>query len=249
MSEIVGCLGIMQPYFFPYLGYFALIARSDRWVVLDVTQYTPKSWMNRNRILHPETSWMYVTVPVHGGSQNALIRQVMLENPVQALDSIRRKLGHYRKRAPHYEAVIGLIERTFATRSGDSLVDIDTSGLKVVCDYLDIRFSFDASSQMGLDFSQVAHPGQWALRISEQLGAAAYVNPAGGAKLFRRQEFDASGIRLLFLEMPPMTYSSVPYEFIPSLSILDVLMWNDPGDVRQYIEDKPVLLPAGSARV
>ncbi len=241
MADDGGRLGIMQPYFFPYLAHFALIASVDRWVVFDVTQYTPKTWMNRNRVLHPSHAWMYLTVPVRGSSQNKKIREVMLDDPDEAFASINRKLAHYRRRAPNYDGVVSLIERAFSERSDDSLVALNLSSLRTVLEYLRIDFNYCICSKLGLDFSRVEHPGQWALRIAEQLGAREYVNPLGGAHLFRAEEFEASGVRLGFLDLPAMFYDPKPYQFIPSLSVLDVLMWNDPADVRRFIEERSSL--------
>ncbi len=237
-------LGIMQPYFFPYLAHFALIAKVDHWVVFDVTQYTPKSWLNRNRVLHPSRAWMYVTVAVQGSSQSKLIREVMLNSPEETLASIKGKLGHYRRDAPHYDEVVRLVERTFSERSDDSLVALNVSSLRTVSEYLAINFDYNICSDMGLDFSRVEHPGQWALRIAEQLGAKEYVNPLGGAHLFRPEEFDAIGVRLCFVDLPAMSYDPKPYQFVPSLSVLDVLMWNHPRDVRRFIDERSSIVAA-----
>jgi hypothetical protein len=230
-------LGIMQPYFFPYLGHFGLIASVDRWVVFDVTQYTPKTWMNRNRVLHAsEPTWTWVTVPVRDSSQHKVTREVLVHDPRAALASVRGKLAHYRKRAPHYDAVIGLVEEAFSERAGDSLAALDASALKTVCAYLTIPFDYSICSELGLDLDGVEHAGQWALRIAEQLGAAEYVNPLGGRELFRPAEFARAGIELSFFDMAPMQYDTGPYAFIPSLSVLDVLMWNHPAEVRAFID-------------
>jgi hypothetical protein len=89
-------LGLMQPYFFPHVAHFALIDHVDRWVVLDVTQYTPQTWMNRNRVLHPSEGFMYATVPVRAGPEKRLIREVVLHDPKAALRSVtawHRTLG------------------------------------------------------------------------------------------------------------------------------------------------------------
>ena len=225
----------MQPYFFPYLGHFALIANVDRWVVFDVTQYTPKTWMNRNRILHPKHGSMYVTLPLAGSSQNSLIKDVCVLNPASSFASIKGKLSHYRKNAPHYATVVELVDRSFGGVSSRSLVALNVAGLKDVCGYLGIRFEYSICSEMDLDLSGVEHPGQWALAISRQLGADAYINPLGGAELFRPGEFADAGIRLSFLTMPPLIYETGPYEFVPNLSILDVLMWNTPDTVMTAI--------------
>jgi hypothetical protein len=91
-------VGIMQPYFFPHLGHFALIDRSDTWVVFDVTQYTPKTWMNRNRVLHPAGSWNWVTVPLMNSSNSISIREARVLDGAGAYQSALGKLSHYRLR-------------------------------------------------------------------------------------------------------------------------------------------------------
>jgi hypothetical protein len=226
----------MQPYFFPHVAHFALIDHVDRWVVADVTQYTKQTWMNRNRVLHSSSEgFMYVTAPVHG-STNKLIREVVLHDPEAALRSIRGKLQHYRRVAPYFWQVVGLVEWAFSERSDNSLVALNCAALRATCEYLSIDFDFAICSELGLDLSGIEHTGQWSLRFSQQLGATEYLNPVGGAALFRPAEFEAAGIRLRFLDLAPMTYDvPAPFTFIPSLSILDVLMWNDPKDVTAYI--------------
>lgn len=97
---------------------------------------------------------------------------------------------------------------------------------------------------MGLDLSGIDHAGQWALRIAEQVGAAEYVNPLAGARLFRAAEFSESGVRLAFIDVPVMKYDTTPFEFVPSLSVLDVLMWNDTRDVVAFIREASSIIPA-----
>jgi hypothetical protein len=229
----------MQPYFFPHVAHFALIAHVDRWVVLDVTQYTPQTWMNRNRVLHPSGGFMYTTLPVRGSSFHKLTREIVLHNPEEALRSIRGKLQHYRRAAPYFSRVVGLVERAFSERSDNSLVALNCAALRATCECLSIDFNFSICSELGLDLSDIEHAWQWPLRISQQLGATEYLNPVGGAPLFRPAEFEAADVRLRFLELEPMTYH-VParFTFIPSLSILDVLMWNEPRAVTAYIRDQ-----------
>ena len=236
-------LGLMQPYFFPHVAHFALIDHVDRWVVLDVTQYTPQTWMNRNRVLHPSEGFMYATVPVRGGPEKRLIREVVLHDPKAALRSVTGKLQHYRRVAPYARQVAGLVEKAFSERSDDSLVALNCAALRATCEYLSIDFDLAICSDLGLDLSGIEHAGQWSVRISQQLGATEYLNPVGGAAVFRPAEFEAAGIRLRFLELEPMRYHvPTPFTFIPSLSILDVLMWNEPRAVTTYIRDQSRIL-------
>src|SRR6516162_7626939 len=120
-------LGIMQPYFFPYLGHFALIAAVDEWVVFDVSQYTRKSWINRNRILRAAGGWQYVSVPLVNSSIHISIAEAAIANPSELENYVLGKLSHYARRAPHYRAVCDIVRTAFAGPTGSSLVSLNIS--------------------------------------------------------------------------------------------------------------------------
>ncbi|MGH3493178.1 MAG: WbqC family protein [Sciscionella sp.] len=229
-------LGIMQPYFFPYLGHFGLIANCDHWVVFDITQYTPKTWMNRNRVLHPSAGSMYVTVPLSNSSQSILTVEARVQDPAQAHSSIRGRLSHYKRFAPFYREVLRLVDGVFEGLAGDSLVELDVAALRMACAYLELPFHYSICSELDLDLKRPCGPGGWAPAIAQALDADAYVNPAGGRSLFDRQDFARRGIDLLFAEMPTFVYDTGPFAFEPQLSILDVLMWNSPERVRETLD-------------
>lgn len=227
--------GIMQPYFFPYLGYFALIERSDKWVVFDVTQYTPKTWMNRNRVLHPSESWNWVTVPLANSSNSIRIHEAQVLDVNKARSSALGKISHYRNRAPYWREVNELLETSFDDAGEGSLVALNVSAMRVVCAYLGITFEPLICSELALDLSMVDHPGGWAPAVSSALGANEYLNPVGGHQLFRDEEFRKQGITLEFLEFPTFEYDTGSYAFEPNLSVLDVLMWNDVKSIRSAL--------------
>lgn len=224
-------LAIMQPYFFPYLGHFALIAAVDEWIVFDVTQYTPKSWMSRNRILHPASGWQYVTVPLANSSISIKTCEARVLSLAEAKSNILGKLSHYKKRAPHYKAVTAIVEEVFAAATDDSLVHLNVQGLAAVCRYLGIPFSYRICSDLNLSFPEVMRPGDWALEICSMLGAKSYLNPASGREIFDLHEFARRGVALKFAQPITFDYATSPYGFEPNLSILDVLMWNAPAVV------------------
>lgn len=224
-------LGIMQPYFFPHLGYFDLIRRTDRFILFDIVQFTPKSWMTRNRIQHPTQGWQHVLLPVAGHGRLDRIQDIRVKDPATARTRILGQLAHYRKRAPHYRSVVEVVERTFDEAASDSLTDMNASGLNSVCRLLGIPFRIEVCSRLGLTLPPVEHPGGWALEVSAALGASEYINPPGGRALFRPEEFAARNIRLSFTQTPDFRYACPPYVFEPQLSILDVLMWCTPGEV------------------
>ncbi|WP_236715501.1 WbqC family protein [Pseudomonas sp. BMS12] len=228
-------LGIMQPYFFPYLGHFSLIAHTDRWVVFDVTQYTPKSWMSRNRVLHPQSGWNYVNLPLSNSSISILTREARVQSMEKSRTSILGKLTHYRRKAPFYQQVTGLVSDVFSSAGDDSLVRLNTRGLAAVCRYLELPFEYSICSELALDPQVPDHPGAWAPAISRQLGADTYINPMGGRALFDSKEFSLHSVELQFLEFSEFRYDTAPYVYEPGLSILDVLMWNPPQTVREAL--------------
>ncbi len=236
-------LGIMQPYFFPYIGYFDVIRKTDQWIVFDVVKYQSKSWMNRNRILEPNKGEQYVTVPVDK-SGGRMLSEIPVKDAAGAREKILRQLGVYRGIAPHYDAVSALVEETFS-RFGEGLLrDLNVIGLDLTCAYLGIPFSYRICSELDLDYSGVTHAGQWALEISDQLGATSYLNPSGGTAIFRPEEWMARGIDLVFTTMPDFRYPvGGKLAFAPHLSILDCMMWVEPEAIRAYL-DSLAIVPA-----
>ena len=228
-------LGIMQPYFFPYLGYFDLINYSEKWIVFDGTQYIRHGWVNRNRILHPAEGWSYISVPVKY-SRDTKIRDVTIIKDGKWKKRILGQLQNYKKRAPHFQQVLGLVEECLDFDS-DLISKFNTFALEKICAYIGIRFHYSFFSEIKLELGPIAGPGDWALRISEAVGADEYVNPPGGQALFDTEKFTASRIKLTIRNLPTLVYKCPGYEFIPDLSIVDVLMWNAPEVVKNHLDE------------
>ncbi len=218
-------IGIMQPYFFPYLGYFQLINRSDRFILFDDVQYIRHGWINRNRILKPGGGWQYIVAPLQKHSQSALIKNISFQEGSDWKDKIARQLDHYRKRARHYHETMELINRCF-TLSETNVTNFNARAIELICEVLQIRFQKEISSEMKFDYSNVNDAGEWALRICEQLGANEYINPPGGKELFDTTKFQKANIGLTFLSPVLPTYDQKQDSFEAGLSILDVLMFN-----------------------
>ncbi|MBV8107533.1 MAG: WbqC family protein [Hyphomicrobiales bacterium] len=238
-------LGVMQPYFFPYFGHFALIANVDEWIVFDVTQYTPKTWINRNRVLHPSSGANWVSVPLKNSSISIRIREARVLDLAAAAQSTLGKLSHYRRKAPYAREVEGIVEQTFSAEGiGDSLVRLNVAGLEAVCAYLGVPFRRTICSEMNLTLPDEMGPGDWAPMIAGLVGAGAYLNPIGGRALFRKADFEARGVKLEFLKTVDFVYETAPFAFIPNLSILDVLMWNAPEVVRNALKTTATVVEA-----
>lgn len=226
----------MQPYFFPYLGYFHLIAQTDRWVIFDTPQFIRHGWVNRNRILHPTTGWQYVTVPLKKHHRETPICDIEVHDDGRWKKKIWGQLQHYRRRAPFFAATAELVVETLeAERS--SLAELNVAGLEMICRRLELPFRYNWFSKMGLAVG-VDGPGDWALEIASAMGATEYVNAPGGAHLFDPARFAQRGIKLTIQQYSPLTYSTAPYEFVPDLSVVDTLMWNSPAEIRSHLVDR-----------
>jgi hypothetical protein len=235
-------LGIMQPYFFPHLGHFALIAAVDEWIVFDITQYTRKSWMNRNRVLHPDHGWQYISIPLRNSSIHIRISEAKIADAHEQERYVLGKISHYKKRAPYYWQVCEIVRSSFAGIDHDSLVSLNVMGLRTVCEYLGLPFSYRLCSQLDIEFPDNLLRGQWAPWLSGRLSADVYVNPIGGRELFDPSDFAREGVGLRFLDFESFVYDTPGYIFENSLSILDVLMWNSPDAIVEAIRNNSSLI-------
>jgi len=232
----------MQPYFFPYLGHFALIAAVDEWIVFDISQYARKTWINRNRVLHPDGGWQYVSIPLRNSSIHVKISEAVVAKPEDQERYVLGKLSHYKRRAPRYIEVCEIVKRTFADAVNDSLVSLNVSGLRTVCAYLGLPFRYRICSQLDTELPDKLRAGQWAPWISGRLAADVYINPVGGRALFDPSDFARHGVSLRFLDFASFAYATPGYKFEENLSILDVLMWNSPDAIAQAIRENSSLI-------
>ena len=231
-------LGIMQPYFFPYIGYFQLLNTVDHWIAFDDIQFIDKGWINRNRVLHPDIAkeWQYITLPLSRRGQFDKIRDIELDMRSDWRAQILGKLTSYKKKAPYYLQTIEFLERTLnSTETNLSKFVVKT--LKTTANYLGIRTPISVQSDLNLELGDITHSGQWALEISKNLGASEYINPKRGADIFKKEEFEQAGIKLSFLEPGLESYSQRRRGFVSGLSIIDVMMWNSRDDIKTYINN------------
>lgn len=228
-------LGIMQPYFFPYLGYFDLINKSDNWIIFDTPQYIRHGWVNRNRILHPSSGWQYVIVPVKKHQRETPINEIEISYQENWQDRILGQLNHYKKNAPYYENTIEFLKSCFK-KELLLLSEFNALILSKICNLLGIHFEIEIFSKMDLNLGHVENPGEWALKICQAKGADKYLNPPGGESIFDKNEYKSKNIDLVIQDFKNLTYPVKGYDFVPDLSIIDVLMWNKPEDIKNYLD-------------
>jgi hypothetical protein len=230
-------LAIMQPYFFPYIGYWQLMHSVDCFISLDDVQYIRHGWVNRNRILKPDSGWQYVMVPVHRSGMTGTIREARVDVNHDWRRRILAQIDHYRKLTRHFVSVRALVQAALESTEGNNIGSVNHSLMLFLSKELDIRAELRLSSEMELDYRDVDGADEWALRISQQMGAVSYINPVGGSGIFDSNKYATSGIELQFLKSRDIVYSQNRLTFEPNLSIIDVLMFNGINGTRKLLEE------------
>ncbi|WP_155403807.1 WbqC family protein [Variovorax paradoxus] len=244
MKKIAG----MQPYFFPYIGYWQLIDAVDCFVLFDEAQYIKQGWVNRNRILKVGGGWQYIQVPVAKHPMSASIREVQIAANAKWQSRILNQLAQYGSRAPFYEDTFGAIEAALVRASAQSIGTLNSRLIREICALLSIDTELVVSSDHGFDYSEVKETGDWALAHAAQLGATELINPIGGFDLLDAEKFKARGIGLSSLETPATTYSQSAAPFEPSLSIIDVLMHNGIAGTKELLAKRRIVCRVESAQ-
>ena len=222
----------MQPYFMPYIGYFQLINAVDKFVIYDNIKYTKKGWINRNRILVNGKD-EYVSLPLKKDSDYLNINERVLSDSwlIERRKLLNKLKASYAK-SPFYSSVIILLE-DILNHSEKNLFNFIFNSVEKVCYYLDIETSLIKSSSLDIDNSL-----KGALKVIEIcncLKSSSYLNPIGGIDLYNKNEFLRNYIDLSFLKSDEIIYNQFKNNFIPFLSIIDILMFNSKSDIRVFL--------------
>jgi hypothetical protein len=213
-------LAVMQPYLFPYLGYFQLVHAADTFIFYDDVNFIKGGWINRNRILMNGAA-SYLTVQLRDASPNKKINEIRFtDNRPKLLKTLDQA---YRK-APFYNAVRPVVEATL-TCDTDLLSELAARSVQDICAYLGLSTVFQVSSS---DYASSAgmERTERLLELCRSSGATRYVNAPGGRDLYDKQIFSNAGVELTFLQTRTVSYPQFAGAFVPGLSMVDVIMFN-----------------------
>lgn len=212
-------LAIMQPYLFPYIGYWQLIDTVDTFLIYDDVNFMKKSYINRNSILSNKQAQIF-TLELLKASQNKLINEIELgNNKVKILKTIKQ---NYIK-APYFKIVYPILE-DILNQKEKNLAKFLGYSLKKISTYLEIDTKFIYSSDIEKNNELKAQDK--ILDISKRLNASDYINSIGGQELYNKERFKQENINLHFLKTEILEYKQFNHDFIPNLSIVDVMMFN-----------------------
>lgn len=211
----------MQPYFLPYIGYFQLIAAVDLFIVYDNIKYTKKGWINRNRMLLNGADVVF-SLPLKKDSDflDVVDRELAADfNREKLLNQLK---GAY-SGAPHFSQVMPLIERIVRFEDTNLFRFIHHS-IVCICEFLGIKTEIRVASEV--DINHGLRSQDKVIAICQSVGADFYLNPIGGVELYSKDSFRDQGIVLKFIKSKSFEYPQFANEFVPWLSIVDVLMFN-----------------------
>lgn len=223
---------IMQPYFFPYIGYFQLIGSVDLFIVYDNIKYTKKGWINRNRMLQNGKDVMF-SLPLKSDADSLDVRDRELAASFNRDKLLNQISGAYR-RAPYFAQTFPLIEQVVRHEERNLFRFLHHSIVRT-CAHLGIATEIRVSSDIAIDHTLKNQDK--VLALCKAVGADTYVNAIGGMELYFKEAFQQKCIELKFISSKTFEYTQFGNEFIPWLSIIDVMMFNPKNRIDQLLEE------------
>ncbi|MEG1489925.1 WbqC family protein [Acinetobacter sp.] len=228
-------LAIMQPYFMPYIGYFQLINAVDKFIFYDDVTFIKQGWINRNQILINNQPSMF-SIPLSNASSHVLIKDVLIsENTyLKWKKSFLNSIKFSYKKAKNYDQIVVLIERILSAQF-KTISELAISSIIEVSKYLELKTEFEVCSNV---YSNINLNGQERLlEICKNEKIKTYINPIGGMELYSKNVFFEENIELFFIKTNKSIYKQFSENFVPFLSIIDVLMFNDIDEIKLQLDN------------
>ncbi|HKM03058.1 MAG TPA: WbqC family protein [Lachnospiraceae bacterium] len=226
-------LAIMQPYFFPYIGYWQLIYAADNFVLYDNIEYSKNSWFNRNNILKNGDKSLF-TIPLKKESDKLNVDNRNISNEASNhIKKILRQIKSDYSKAPYFNETFPIIEEIF-NYNEINLFKYIYNSISIICKHLEIITKITISSNIDIDHTLKSQ--EKVLAINKELNAKTYINSSGGIKLYSIEDFKDQNIDLVFLESEVPAYRQFKEKFIPYLSIIDVMMFNSRDEVKNMLK-------------
>ena len=224
-------IGIMQPYFFPYIGYFQLINMVDKYVIYDTASFANNKWGIRNQILINGAPGFF-RVKTLKASQNKQFNEIRVSNDIEAKKKNIYALECSYRKAPHYSEVMPMLEK-FIMGEYDNLAEYNVASNRLICNYLGINTEILLLSE--LDCDKELKRQYRIYDVCRTLGGNEYINAIGGTQLYDFEEFREQGIELAFLKSDDIMYPQFGGEFVPNLSIIDIMMFNSVPEIQDML--------------
>jgi len=223
----------MQPYLFPYIGYYQLIHAVDQFILLDNVNYINRGWINRNQILLQDKPHLF-TLPVKNASQNRLIRKIELNPDNRHRQKIVDTLQHAYGKAPFFKQVFPVLKDIFF-HTETNLYHFIVYSIERITEFLNIHTRFIRASRFTID--EGLRGQDRIISICKKTKTSHYINPIGGVDLYHREMFASGGIQLSFLKTNEIEYQQFYKSFVPNLSMIDILMFNSEKQCKELMKE------------
>lgn len=228
-------IGIMQPYLFPYVGYFQLINSVDIFVACNDVQYIKQGWINRNRVLINGEPHMFI-FSLKKGKQSLKINERYFSYKFEEeKDKFLKTLKSSYRNSPYYKNIMPLVLDILNYTSHKDISCFIYNSLKIICDYIGIDTLFVKSSDIVKNEKLKCQDK--VIDMVKMLGGDVYINSIGGINLYSKEVFKKEGIELYFIKTHDFTYKQYGDDFIPNLSIIDLLMFNSKIEVKNLLDE------------
>lgn len=230
-------LAVMQPYVFPYIGYFQLIEAVDTFVFYDDVNFIKGGWVNRNTILVNNKKYLF-TIPLSNISSFNLISETEIHQKSVNIfyKKFLKTIEQSYKKAPFFDEIFKLISELLIQDKYLNISQLAIDSVMLISNYLNIKTNFKISSVDFKEFNQLERIERL-IEICMKEKANHYINSIGGVELYDASFFKKQNIELNFIKAKPIAYKQFDNEFIPRLSILDVLMFNSKSDIKNMLLD------------
>lgn len=226
-------LAIMQPYFFPYLGYWQMINAVNMFVIYDDVNYIKGGWINRNNMLLNGAAHLF-TLPLLEASPYKLINEIKITNNEKQKQKILKSFENSYSKAPYKKEVLDLLEDIIMQKENALHLFLKYQFEKIF-QYLGINTKIILSSN--IEKTAGLHAQDRVIDICKKLGTTQYINAIGGQSLYNKDDFAKNGIQLNFIKMNEMQYRQFNNEFVPNLSIIDVMMFNSKQTLKAMLDN------------
>ena len=235
-------IAVMQPYLFPYVGYFQLIKEADMFIFHDNVQYIKGGWINRNRILLDQDDHLFTFSLKNDSSFKNINKRYFTDDFAEQCNTFLRVLQTAYGNAPNFENTMHLVKKTLKImkpHESENIAFKISRSIKTLSEYLKLKTDFIFASDIGKNRENT--PQERIINICKKLNANKYVNLPGGKKLYDYKTFLEQGIELSFLEPGVKPYPQFSENFIPRLSIIDVIMFNNHSNINDLLNDYTIM--------
>ena len=215
-----------------------MIKSVDIFVIYDDAQYMKGGWINRNRILNQGKDHLFSLSVKNDSYKKAINERVFSSLIRKECESLLSKIKNNYKKAPYFIPVYEMLREILSYEENNLSVFIQNS-IQKTCEYLEIKTPMIVSSSLKIDHNLYGE--EKVLKINKVLNSSYYINPIGGLSLYNKHRFKKEGIELFFLKAKNISYKQFDNEFVPFLSIIDVMMFNSIAIIMEYLSEFELL--------